>query len=225
MPPGELFLIIFLFKSSQENIEFLSFPTTVSSKEVCCDESLLSCTEVKFDPSILYKENMTLKGIFLTKMDDDELESSGFYFTSTQGDEAHFSYNEETKSTFGSLKTWDGRSYAIEKCQYGHVWKEFNVSSFIDDVQVEKEESIITEEEEPPMVHHFLNFWTVTIDVMVYYTPDFAEHTPDVDDFIDKVIKETNRGYINSKIPLRVKLFCKELATINDQVLSNNILY
>merc|ERR1711931_154420 len=36
--------------------------------------------------------------------------------------------------------------------------------------------------------------------------------TYDIDGFLDQVIQETNQGYINSKVPLRVKLLCHEEA-------------
>ena len=46
-------------------------------------------------------------------------------------------YNQETGNMFGSFKTQQDKSYAIEKCHHGYVWKEFNVASFVDEV-VEK---------------------------------------------------------------------------------------
>ena len=33
---------------------------------------------------------------------------------------------------FGTLKTHDDQSYAIEKCHHGHVIKEFDLTSFED---------------------------------------------------------------------------------------------
>ena len=43
-------------------------------------------------------------------------------------------YNQETGNMFGSFKTHQDKSYAIEKCHHSYVWKEFNVTSFGDDV-------------------------------------------------------------------------------------------
>ena len=34
---------------------------------------------------------------------------------------------------------------------------------------------------------------------------------------MDQLIAETNQGYINSNIPIRVKIFCKEATTLNDE--------
>ena len=39
---------------------------------------------------------------------------------------------------------------------------------------------------------------------MFYYTPDFAAITTDIAGFIDQVLDETNQGYENSGIPVRV---------------------
>lgn len=60
------------------------------------------------------------------------------------------------------------------------------------------------------------NTTIVTYSVMFYYTPEFAAITPNIPDFIDQVISETNQGYINSQIPLRTATHCIEEATIND---------
>ena len=59
---------------------------------------------------------------------------------------------------------------------------------------------------------------------MFYYTPDFAAITPNIPDFIDQVISETNQGYINSQIPVRVAKHCIEEATVNDIYSSGSML-
>ena len=51
---------------------------------------------------------------------------------------------------------------------------------------------------------------------MVYYTPLFAAHTHFIPDFVAHQISKTNQGYINSKIPVRVKLHCIEEASIEE---------
>ena len=52
--------------------------------------------------------------------------------------------------------------------------------------------------------------------LMVYYTPEFAAATDNIEEFIDKMIEETNQGYSNSKLPITVTKFCSELATISE---------
>jgi len=43
---------------------------------------------------------------------------------------------------------------------------------------------------------------------MFWYTKEFADVTTDIPLFISQVIAQTNQGYINSKVPVRVKAHC-----------------
>ena len=56
----------------------------------------------------------------------------------------------------------------------------------------------------------------VNISLMVYYTEEFADMTPNIQDFINHQISKTNQGYINSKIPVRIHLHCAEKATVKE---------
>ena len=40
--------------------------------------------------------------------------------------------------------------------------------------------------------------------------------TADVRGYVDQVLAETNLGYLNSGVPVRVAKFCLEQATVND---------
>ena len=40
---------------------------------------------------------------------------------------------------FANLMTADGKSFALEKCSGGHVWKEFDVGSFKPEYPIELE--------------------------------------------------------------------------------------
>ena len=51
-------------------------------------------------------------------------------YKNAAGDEAVITYNDQTGNMFGTFKTHQDKSYALEHCQSGHFWKEFNVSSF-----------------------------------------------------------------------------------------------
>ena len=48
--------------------------------------------------------------------------------------------------------------------------------------------------------------------IMIYYTQEFRNGTRAIKQFMSQLIAETNMGYQNSKIPLRAKLFCAEVA-------------
>ena len=44
----------------------------------------------------------------------------------------------------------------------------------------------------------------ISFSVKFYYTPEFAASTADIDGFLDQVIAETNQGFANSGINLKV---------------------
>ena len=64
----------------------------------------------------------------------------------------------------------------------------------------------------------------VTYSVMVYFTPEFEEIVPDVEGYIAVVMAETNEGYINSEIPIRIELFCTEKMEIPEVLEASDML-
>ena len=149
-------------------------------------------------------------------------------YKTDQGDEAVISYNENTGGIIGTLKTVDGHSFALEACGGHFIFEEFDLTSF-------EEEELSDEAEEdfvidiPPRrpetrVKSGPNEGQRTYSVMFYYTPEFAAATPNIEDFIDQVIAETNQGYVNSEIPVTVTKFCHEEATVHDTNSSSDLL-
>merc|ERR1719397_2293248 len=55
-----------------------------------------------------------------------------------------------------------------------------------------------------------------TYSVKFYYTRDFAAITDDIPLYVAQVVAETNQGYINSKIPVRMVAHCIEAVPLND---------
>ena len=142
---------------------------------------------------------------------------------------------------FGSFKLHDGRSFGIERCFNGYILKEFDLASF------PAETSLYPSRAERRARGQGWgrgrstdNTSLATLSVMVYYTPQvltvpaaphalshypqFAAVTADIGGYVDQVLAETNLGYINSGVALRVQRFCLELATINDTQLSLSFL-
>ena len=128
------------------------------------------------------------------------------------------SYNPNTANMFLTLKTMNGESYALERCHRGHVWKQFNVTSFGENDSApddEADEVSLSQRTNPNRrVGDRENI--VTYTVMIYYTAAFAAITADIPGFVESVIDETNQGYINSEIPVRIALHCIEAATISE---------
>ena len=117
---------------------------------------------------------------------------------------------------FGSFKTVNNGSYAIEKCHNDYVWKEFDVKSF--DTEIFKKISLPEIAGKKKLVEQGVADTTtpVTYSVMLYYTPEFASVTSDIPGFMDQALAETNQGYVNSQIPLTITKHCIEEATISD---------
>merc|ERR1719288_57603 len=165
------------------------------------------------DPAQLSNEKITLKDIEFTF--SNTVEPHGFVYKTSQGDEAILSYNEETGNLFGTISTEDGRAFAIEKCFNNHVWIEYDVQAFDESVGLTSHGNdtlAVTRDLTTDMTT------IVTFSVKFYYTQEFSDITADIEGFIDQVIAETNEGYVNSKMPVRVKKFCyAELAELTDE--------
>ena len=65
----------------------------------------------------------------------EKISTNGYVYSNSFGDGALFTLNDDGTSLFGSIHTHDGRSYDIEKCERGHVWKESDQSHYFDFVE------------------------------------------------------------------------------------------
>ena len=192
---------------------FLNFDTNSKSGQQCCgDKELKSCVDASVNVELLNsKEDILLMGeefVF-----SNRVEPNGYVYKTNKGDEAVITHNPRSGNTFGSLKTNDGRSFALEKCETVNVWKEFDVAKFKPDefVSTNLPNRMLRSKHTSKD-----NTTQVTYSVMFYYTPEVAASTADIPGFIDQVLAETNQGYINSQIPITVTSFCIEQASIND---------
>jgi len=191
----------------------ITFPRSrMKSAEACCiDNHLKNCLNIGIKPELLEEnEDFNILGIELKF--SNTVPPFGHTYKSDKGDEAVISYNPKTKNMFGNLQTADGKYYGIEKCNQFHVFKEYDVPSFVQEKAVKIESPTIKNVDTKSVD----NTTVVTYSVMFYYTPEFSATTSDIPGFIDQVIAESNQGYINSNIPVRISRFCIEQATLND---------
>jgi len=121
--------------------------------------------------------------------------------------------NTDSRSIHGHATLSTGQSFALEYCgDDTHVFKEYDSNKFheanaIDlDVDVSGLQDLSTDDSDT----------VVEYSAQVYYTSEFAANTPDIEGFIDQVIAETNQGYKNSDIPLKIKLHCIEKANMRE---------
>ena len=117
------------------NKSLVGFPHGNSrSTEVCCnDKNLEICLNAEVNPDVLFdEEDISILDIDLVFQ--STIEPNGIVYKNSAGDEAVITYNPNTGIMFGIFKTHQDKSYAIEPCHHGYVLKEFNVSSFGEDV-------------------------------------------------------------------------------------------
>ena len=117
------------------NKSLVGFPKGNSrSTEVCCnDKNLEICLNAEVNPDVLFdEEDISILDIDLVF--HSTIEPNGFVYKNSAGDEAVITYNLNNGNIFGSFKTHQSKSYALEKCHHGYVWKEFDISSFGEDV-------------------------------------------------------------------------------------------
>jgi hypothetical protein len=123
--------------------------------------------------------------------------------------------------------------FVLEFCgrKDGHVWKEWDTTAFGEDVghlEVDEDEKLRVAGAARVAALQARatadNTTMATYSVKVYFTPEFALETPDIEGFVSQAIAETNQGYANSQVPITVQLFCIEPATINDYPDSHTML-
>ena len=86
----------------------------------------LSCFDVA--ESLLLDGNITVNGMELAF--NHGIPPHSRVYNTENGDEAFISYNKKSGTYFGSLKTNEGTSFALEKCRKGYMFKEADISTF-----------------------------------------------------------------------------------------------
>jgi len=190
---------------------------TSRSVDVSCnDNHLRTCLEIaEVQPQlVLDKEDISIDGVDLQF--HSTVEPTGYVYKNEDGDEAVITISPKTGNMFGSLKTHDEKSYSIEKGRRGYVWKDFDTRSF--KPEIPERSSAPKDVSKQKLVQQGVNDTTtvVTYSVMIYYTPEFAAATPDIEGWVDQVLAESNQGYVNTQMPVRITKLCIEAATIND---------
>jgi hypothetical protein len=185
----------------------------------CCqDDNLLSCHQVDLDAASLGDEDLDLTPLNITVQFKGLVEGSEHSYH-YENDLVDIVLTDHNGDIYGHMSLDNGDSYVVEYCGQGiHVIKQLDVANLgensgVDSVEFEDGTKLMrsltpAERQDTTTI--------VTFTVKVYYTPEFAAVTSDIDGFIEQVMQETNQGYINSKVPLRVKALGSELATLND---------
>merc|ERR1719348_907340 len=234
MTPIIIFLITLCGDTLASDLfTIVSDPQVTTDKIAACQsEDLLSCSVVEINFSALDEESLTLPGDTTVTFIDKPGQNS-YYFADTTGTEATFTRGETldgSSKLIGNVLYSDGRDFTLEPCKAFvgcHVWMEEDETNWVD----EKSEPLMEAEmrqypADPAKIQQGKDDSTtiVTYSVMFYYTPEFAAITDDIPMFVSQVIAETNQGYINSRVPLRVKSHCIAAASLRDNYDSSAML-
>merc|ERR1712002_1363346 len=205
---------------------FVSDPEVSTDKIAPChSEDILSCTVVQINFSALDEQSLSLPGDCTVTFVDSPQEDS-FYFESEDGTEATFTRGK-SNNLIGNVLYSDGRDFTLEPCKAFkgcHVWMEEDETHWVDEESVpetdeeRKNAKVKNRQATSALIQQGRDDSTtvVTYSVMFYYTPEFASITDDIPLFVSQVIAETNQGYINSGIPVRVRSHCIAAATLHD---------
>ena len=197
----------------------------------CKGEDILSCVLADVDLSAFDDEILILPGgVEVTKQNDIQEPLSRSERTgqaksvaySGQGSEAVFTI--KGGKVMGNVEYTDGSDFVLEPCKNFegcHVWKKEDTDHLVEEEAVEfpniKKSSISRQAKKRFRQKGKKDAKTVVeYSIKFYYTKEFAEATDDIEGYFNKLESETNRGYINSKIPVRVKIFCIEATTLRD---------
>merc|ERR1712002_265536 len=175
--------------------------------------------------SALNEQSLSLPGDCTVTFVDSPQEDS-FYFESEDGTEATFTRGK-SNNLIGNVLYSDGRDFTLEPCKAFkgcHVWMEEDETWGVDEKSVPetyeemRNAGVNNRQATSALIQQGKDDSTtvVTYSVMFYYTPEFASITDDIPLFVSQVIAETNQGYINSGIPVRIRSHCIAAATLHD---------
>merc|ERR1712080_415034 len=185
--------------------------------KACHSEVVKSCQVVEVNFAALEDEVLNVLGEWSLSFLDTAGEGS-HTFSDSDGSEATFTSGQDTNGNLHAIGNVDlagGRDFMLEPCSNFpgcHVWMETDRSKLKIDGEPVMEVSQTErrfEERSALIAEGRADTTTVkTYSVMWWYTKEFADVTADIPLFISQVIAETNQGYINSKVPIRIKTHC-----------------
>eukprot|EP00088_Acartia_fossae_P054754 TRINITY_DN6318_c0_g1_i2.p1 TRINITY_DN6318_c0_g1~~TRINITY_DN6318_c0_g1_i2.p1 ORF type:complete len:529 (+),score=57.41 TRINITY_DN6318_c0_g1_i2:44-1630(+) len=215
-----LLIFLWLLGACEAGSLFKKMVWSRDEPECCQGEFVLSCRQFQLDPDALGDDDLYLEPLNTTLQFKGMVgDSDHAYHYGSDHIDFTITLQKQTADAYGHAMLDDGRSLVIEFCGEGiHVLKELNFESLGNHEEVD---SVVGDENTTS--HGLLKLadtrdisTIVTYTIKVYYTPQFAASTTDVIAFVDQVIQETNLGYINTRVPLRVRALCIEQATVND---------
>jgi len=215
------------------------FLTTVTDGDasnlpaLCQEETVISCTLVTLHLDCL--TNATIKVMDAELAFKDQPGEDTFTYAS-EGAEATFTVDWDLGVVWGHAELADGRDFILEpageSCAGCHVVIEEDMAAFPMDHAAPPPPGLMTRQTDTAwnkkaaalLAKGIKDKTTmVTYTIKVYYTPEVKKANKDVPTMVNNIIATTNQGYINSKIPIRLKLHCLEVTTKTEAQGMNNI--
>ena len=235
MQPLTTLVFAFLLPPSlQKDLLQLGEEVTGDVINPCKGEDVLSCVLAEVDLSAFDDETLVLpEGVEVKKKNNiqEPLSRSGLVDQATSvaysglGCEAVFSLRGER--VMANVEYKDGTDFVLEPCgmfEGCHVWKEEDVAHMVEEEEEDvpmdmRADELMSSQEKQAFIQQGVDDDSTIVEYTIkyYYTKEFAEATDDIELYLDQVIAETNQGYINRNIPIRVKIFCIEASTLNDE--------
>merc|ERR1711892_1162833 len=234
MMVNPILLIFLAVPSFQKELLQLGLEVTGADINPCKGKDVLSCVLAVVDLSAFDDEILVLPGgVEVTKKNDiqEPLSRSGLKDLAKsvayagQGCVAVFSLRGDR--VMGNIEYEDGSDFVVEPCSKFpgcHVWKEEDTAHMVEEDSEEVPQEMRADDLMSATVKNEFtqkgkddDTTIVEYSIKYYYTQQFAEATDDIELYFDQVVAETNQGYINSKIPLRVTIFCIEATLLNDE--------
>merc|ERR1712117_506841 len=217
-------MLYLVFLTSLASAEFLSpveDQDDVVLPEMCEEDTVISCTLVYIDLDSLNNDTLVFNDTTLTFLDKPGNDS--FTFSSEDGDEDTFTLDQEMGAVWGHVELADARDFIIEPldldtCPGCHVLIEEDRSAFPLDHKVAppefaemRSDSALAKKVGDLIKKGKTDKTTmVTYTIKIYYTPEVRKSVKNIATMVENVVAQTNQGYENSKIPVRVKLHCME---------------
>ena len=216
--PANTFLLMPPTSLQDTESELVTPVSRGARTEGCCSEDhLLVCQHIDIKPELLIRKR-EIKILGISFSFSNYIEPHGFVYKTQGGDEAVITHNEGSGNMFGSVKTREGKSFAIEKCEGGHVIKEYDVESFPEEdegirkradsenytdsvskcimasgIPSKEDASILTPQPRQAQDHQDTKT-VVEYTVMLYYTSEVRKYVVDLEGFFDQILAETNQG-------------------------------
>lgn len=202
----------------------------LSSTDVpdCFGSDILKCTRIDVNvPLIRTSDEITFpNGETLQRQPALDGMQDTFVFKGPE-DISSTIYVDSEGAVSGTLHDSSGRVYKVQDCGVDcHVWIELDTNKFQDDhtplgpliqevpfaaFSLDRNTDLSDDRIETLLKRGLEDRTTIAnISLKIYYTSEVEESTTNLEGFFQDLISDTNLGFINSKIPLRVFLYCTE---------------